>query len=111
MIKKFKVYFDGREQDKFETLFGAMVIKKRLTEQTELGLQASAFSSKEEETYDISGEYWLNDLGEENNTDDDASSALEVGTYHEHARNRLNSNIITIGHYGESKLKNNTLKW
>ena len=111
MIKKFKVYFDGREQDKFETLYGALTLKNKPNDHTELGIQTAAFTSKEEETYDISGEYWLNDLGDETGSTEDVTSALGVGTYHEHARNRLRSNIITFGHYGESKLKNNTVKW
>lgn len=107
--KKFKVYFNGEEKDKFQTLFGALTLKHTLNENTELGLQASAFTSKEEETYDIAGEYWLGDAAENEGTGDIPS--LSIGRYHEHARNRLHSNIMNIGHYGSSRLKNNTLRW
>lgn len=108
--KKFKVYFDGQERDKFQTLFGALTLKHKPNDNTELGLQASAFSSQEHEGYDIAGEYLLGDNGAEN-SESDETTALDKGTYHEHARNRLNSTIMNVGHYGSARLNNNTLKW
>ena len=105
--QRFEVAFpNSRERDKFQTIFGALTLKHNLNENTELGIQASAFSSKEIETYDITGEYWLGDAASENEED-----KLEVARYHEHARNRLNSTIMNIGHYGSSRIKNNTIKW
>ena len=107
--QRFEVYFpNSRERDKFQTIFGALTLKHNPNEKTELGLQASAFSSKEIETYDITGEYWLGDATTEN---DNNQNALEIARYHEHARNRLSSTIMHVGHYGSSKIKNNTLKW
>ena len=108
--KNFKVYFDGRERDRFQTLFGALTLKFKPNENSELGLQASAFKSIEEEGYDIAGEYWLSENGAEN-PDDDASAAMSVGRYHEHARNQLNAKVMNVGHYGEARILNNTLKW
>ena len=103
------MYFpNSRERDKFQTIFGALTLKHNPNEKTELGLQASAFSSKEIETYDITGEYWLGDATTEN---DNNQNALEIARYHEHARNRLSSTIMNVGHYGSCKIKNNTLKW
>ena len=58
-------------------------MKHNPNENTELGLQASAFKSKEEEGYDIAGEYWLSENGAEN-PNDDASAAMSVGRYHEY---------------------------
>lgn len=107
--KKFKVYFNGMERDRFQTLFGALTLKHNLNDNTEIGLQASAFTSKEEENYDISGEYWLGDADETSSGGD--MMDFSIGRYHEHARNRLNSNIMNVGHYGIAQLKNNTLKW
>ena len=106
--QRFEVYFpNSRERDKFQTIFGALTLKHNPNEKTELGLQASAFSSKEIETYDITGEYWLGDATTEN---DNNQNALEIARYHEHARNRLSSTIMNVGHYGSRKIKINTLK-
>ena len=107
--KRFEVAFpNSRESDKFQTLFGALTLKHNPNENTELGIQASAFTSKEIETYDITGEYWLGDAAEENEQE---QVPLSVARYHEHARNRLNSTIMNAGHYGSARIKNNTIKW
>ena len=106
--KKFKVFMSGQERDKFETLFGALTLKHNLNDNTELGLQASAFTSKEEEGYDIAGDYWLGDAAEEGGGE---IQNLSIARYNEHARNRLHSNIMNVGHYGVARVKNNTLKW
>lgn len=111
-ITDFTVWFpNSNERDKFQTLFGALSFKYKASEKVDLGLQASAFDSKEEERYDIAGEYWLND-GSENTASDDAGvSAMSVGKYMEHARNRLHSNVMNVGHFGSARLLNNTLNW
>ena len=106
--KKFKVFMSGQERDKFETLFGALTLKHNLNDNTEFGLQASAFTSKEEEGYDIAGDYWLGDAAEEGGGE---IQKLSIARYNEHARNRLHSNIMNVGHYGVARIKNNTLKW
>ncbi|MGN0232961.1 MAG: carboxypeptidase-like regulatory domain-containing protein [Bacteroidaceae bacterium] len=87
-VKTFKVYFDGQERDLFRTLFGTLRLSRRTGQAGRVSLLASAFSTRERETYDIQGQYWLNETnGEEQ---------LGVGTYMEHARNFLHSNSATV---------------
>jgi hypothetical protein len=106
----FKVYFDGMERDKFQTLYGALNLKYKPRENSEIGLHASAFHSREEESYDISGNYWLNDAG--SGDMDDAIDFLSAANYHEHARNRLLANVTHLGLYGVSRIdSNHTVKW
>ena len=85
--KTFKVYFDGQEKDVFRTLFGNLSITYNPTPDTHISLLGSAFHTKEREAFDIIGQYWL----------DDAQTAeqLGVGTYMEHARNRLTANVLS----------------
>ncbi len=110
-IRNILVVFDGgHERDRFETFFGALTLKHQLSEHTELGLQASAFTSKEEEGYDIGGNYLLRD-GDDTTEGDDISRELLLGNYHEHARNRLRSNIMNVGHYGTTRIQQHTLRW
>lgn len=108
-IRHFTVYLDGQERDRFRTLFGALTLKYNPNDKVELGLQASAFKSLEKESYDIAGEYWLNEDGVEN--PDFLDQTRSVGRYHEHARNQLTSTIMNVGHYGSARLDNHTLKW
>ena len=87
-VKSFKVYFDGKEEDQFQTLFGTVRAARRLGTSGALSLTASAFSNREKETYDIQGQYWLN----ETNGDEQ----LGVGSYMEHARNFLYSSVQSV---------------
>lgn len=85
-VKSFRVYFDGEEQDLFRTMFGALSLTRKLGSRSTLTFGASAFTTKERETYDIQGQYWLDDTN--------TSEQLGVGTYMEHARNLLTSSTI-----------------
>ena len=84
-VKSFRVYFDGQEKDVFRTFFGALTISRNFTANTKLSLLASAFYTKEQETYDIQGQYWLDDTQMNTN--------IGVGTYMEHARNYLTASV------------------
>jgi hypothetical protein len=87
-VKSFKVYFDGKEEDLFRTFFGTLNLTHHFSERTKLSLLGSAYITKEQETYDIQGQYWL----DETNT----TEQLGVGTYLEHARNYLNANMKSM---------------
>ena len=84
-VKSFKVYFDGQEKDLFRTLIGTLGISRMFGANTKLSLLASTFYTKEQETYDIQGQYWLDDTQKNVN--------LGVGTYMEHARNYLTARV------------------
>lgn len=87
-VKSFKVYFDGQEKDVFRTYFGTFTIRRNFGENTWLALTGSAFSTNEQEKYDIQGQYWL--------TATETSQNLGVGTYMEHARNYLKANVKSL---------------
>ena len=54
-VKSFKVYFDGQEKDLFRTFFGSLSLTHHLSSRTDISLIASAFSTKEQQRYDIQG--------------------------------------------------------
>jgi hypothetical protein len=87
-VKSFKVYFDGEEKDLFRTLFGTAAITRHISDSTHIKLLWSAFRTKEQECYDIQGQYWLNET--------QSSEQLGVGTYAEHARNYLTANMQSL---------------
>ena len=87
-VKSFKVYFDGQEKDLFRTLFGTASITRHFGDSTSIKFLTSAFHSKENETYDIMGQYWLDDTQTQDN--------LGVGTYMEHARDYLTSDVVSF---------------
>ncbi len=87
-VKSFRVYFDGQEKDLFRTYFGSLGITRHLGDSTSVTLMGSAFSTNEQEKYDIQGQYWL--------TQTETSENLGVGTYFQHARNYLKAHVESI---------------
>lgn len=105
--KQFTVYFDGHERDRFETYFGALSLDWRLSRGTNLQLLGSGYLTNELVSYDISGEYWLDQAGTS-----DIGGELGVGRYHEHARNRLKASVMALTLRGQTALnRNHTLSY
>lgn len=108
-VKAFKVYFDGHEKDVFRTFFGSLGITRKFGENTSLSLIASAFNTREQEKYDIQGQYWL--------TQTETSENLGVGTYFQHTRNYLKAHVESAKLLFKTKQKKHdieaafTYKW
>lgn len=108
-VKAFKVYFDGHEKDVFRTFFGSLGITRKFGENTSLSLIASAFNTREQEKYDIQGQYWL--------TQTETSENLGVGTYFQHTRNYLKAHVESTKLLFKTKQKKHdieaafTYKW
>ena len=101
-VKSFKVYFDGQEKDLFRTLFGTASITRHFGDSTSIKFLTSAFHSKEKETYDIMGQYWLDDT--------QTQESLGVGTYMEHARNYLTADVVSFKLVGSHKTKHHDIE-
>lgn len=101
-VKAFHVYFDGQEKDVFRTFFGAVGITRNFGEKTSLSLIASAFNTREQEKYDIQGQYWL--------TQTETSENLGVGTYFQHARNYLKAHVESAKLLFKTKYKKHDIE-
>ena len=99
----FKVYFDGQEKDQFHTYFGALTLGYKGFRNTTLALMASGFWTDEKVTYDISGEYWMDQA-----TDVQQQS---VGSYMEHARNSLEASVMALSMRGTTQIGHNKLAY
>ena len=101
----FKVYFDGHEKDQFDTYFGALTLGYNGLRNTRLQLMASAFLTDEEVTYDISGEYWMDQAASV------SQAGLGVGRYMEHARNYLQARVMALSLKGNTQIARNRLSY
>jgi hypothetical protein len=101
-VKAFKVYFDGQEKDVFRTFFGSLGITRKFNESTSLSLIASAFNTREQEKYDIQGQYWL--------TQTETSENLGVGTYFQHTRNYLKAHVESAKLLFKTKQKKHNIE-
>ena len=78
----------------------------------EFSLVASGFLTNELVTYDISGEYWLDQAGTSGSGNGEGvGGELGVGRYHEHARNRLKASVLGIELRGASGISNHNLSY
>lgn len=100
--KQFKVYFDGREKDKFETYSGALSLNYRQSKATNFTLLASGYLTNELVSYDIHGEYWLDEAG--TTGESGVGGELGVGKYHEHTRDRLKMSVLSLALKGNTVL-------
>ena len=101
-VKAFRVYFDGQEKDVFRTFFGSLGITRKFNENTSLSLIASAFNTREQEKYDIQGQYWL--------TQTETSENLGVGTYFQHTRNYLKAHVESAKLLFKTKQKKHNIE-
>lgn len=110
--KQFKVYFDGQEKDKFETYFGALSLNYKHSKSTDFSFLASGYLTNELVSYDISGEYWLDEAGTTGGEDGEAvGGELGVGRYHEHARNRLKASVFSLALKGNTSLNKHNISY
>lgn len=127
--ERMSIYYDGQEKDIFRTAFAALAAKGNVGRGVEIGFTLSGFYTNEQENYDITGEYRLteNPIGSAMGTPEEPSAGslskeeelqgkvddavLGKGTYHEHARNKLQAGVVSLKHDGSWKKAGNSLRW
>ena len=111
---RLRIYFEGQEDDQFVNGMGAITLAYKPSDRLRLKLITSAFRSVESETYDVLGQYWIGQL-ESDQSGDELGKVVEergVGSYLNHARNRLEATVATFEHKGTYLLANdNYLQW
>lgn len=110
---RFTVYFDGQEIDKFQTYMGGLTARYHPNDKLNLKFITSAFKTQESETFDIQGQYRIDEL--ENDFGDanfgNVAFTRGVGTYLNHARNYLDAYVFNVEHKGNYSTGKNNLLW
>ena len=105
------IYFDGQETDSYSTLLGSFTLNYHPSDNFSLRWLTTVQSNNEKELYDIQDQYWLYELslgsvvGEVNKFD------RGVGTFLEHARNRLKTAIYSTEVRGTHYARLGSWKW
>ena len=107
------IYFDGQEVDDFKTYLGAFSANYHPNTSLNLKFIASAYYATEKETYDILGDYYLNELERNMSSEEFGDSVLNlgVGSFIEHARNNLKSTVASFSHRGAYDSENHLVNW
>ena len=108
-----KIYFDGQEVDDFQTYLGAVSGNYHPNNHLNLKFIASAYYATERETYDILGDYYLNELERDMSSEEYGDSVLNlgVGSFINHARNYLQSTVYSFSHRGAFDSENHLINW
>ncbi|MCG8410541.1 MAG: TonB-dependent receptor [Bacteroidales bacterium] len=108
-----KIYYEGQEKDRFRSSMGAFTCNYVPGEKTSLKLILSAFQTHEQETYDILGEYYLNELDNSigSETYGDSLMNIGIGSFLNHARNYLTLNVYSLALKGGYYLPKNKFRW
>ena len=126
------IYYEGKERDRFLTTFGALTASRQFDLKKgkegeksllDIGFTLNGFYTREQETYDILGDYILSEQslggdkvtatpsGEVTSDSINNRDVIAEGMNHEHARNQLQAGVIALSHSGKWQYGRNTLSW
>ncbi len=108
-----KVYYAGKELDRYRSALGSLAVIYRPESHLSLKFMATGYSTSEQETYDIDGQYLINELDNsaESRTYMDSILNIGVGEMLNHARNYLWMDAGTLSHIGLYEKGGHTLRW
>jgi hypothetical protein len=108
-----KVYYEGQEVNIFETALGAVSGEYSPNKNIQFKLTSSGFITYEQETYDLLGQYLLNELDNSlgSSTYGDSLINVGIGGSLTHARNYLNARVLSIDNSNIWTSGINKLKW
>lgn len=108
-----QIYFDGQEVDTYETGQAALSAIYHPNSRLQMKFITSAYKTSEDETYDIMGQYYIDELENDfgKSTFGQVKSNLGVGTFLNHARNYLDATVVNGEHKGTYVMGKNILLW
>ncbi|MCF8339068.1 MAG: TonB-dependent receptor [Bacteroidales bacterium] len=110
---RLKIFFDGKEEDRFLNYMGGLTAKYKPFEGLKLKFITSAYHSNENVNYDVEGEYWIGKLGT-GMGEDEFGEVVEkqgVGRYLNHARNFLDVDVFSAEHKGSYRTPKHQMEW
>ncbi len=107
------IFFEGQEVTDYETWFGAITNTYKPNNKLELKLIASGYRSFERETFDILGQYFIDELERDLSSSSFGDVAFNrgIGSYLNHARNYLEATVLNLQHRGKLLKANGNYEW
>lgn len=102
----FNIYYEGQEQTRFLTATGGTALKYQPNDKLKMAWYATVFRSVEREYFDILGQYFINELETDPSKEEfgDSVNVLGIGSFLNHARNKLDATIYHFYHEGSNRL-------
>lgn len=107
------MYFDGQEIDKFNSTMNGASLSFHPNKKLRLKFLASDFYSREDETYDLTAEYFLGEVQTNLGNADFGQVVYGLGTgaVQDWGRNYLDAFVVSGEHKGSLMLKEHFLQW
>ncbi|MBP2282877.1 hypothetical protein H4V97_001195 [Flavobacterium sp. CG_23.5] len=107
------VYYEGKENDKYDTYFGAIKSVFKVNDNFTLKFIGSVFHTLEQEHFDIFAQYRLGDVDSNigSETFGNVNYSKGIGSQLNHARNDLDAVIVNTEMKGIYDWKENQLEW
>lgn len=98
-----KIYYDGQEKDRYLSSMVALFTAIRVTSNLNIKVIGSSYYSNEQETYDLLGQYFLNELDNSmgSKTYGDSLINVGIGGFLDHARNHINLKVQSLNLLGD----------
>lgn len=107
------IFYDGQEEDRYDTYFGALKGTYVVSENYTTKLIASIYQTQEQEYFDILAEYRLGtvntNIGDENLGEVEFTEG--IGGQLTHARNDLDALIMNVEHKGNLNVDDNNFEY
>ncbi len=106
------VFYDGQEEDEYQTLFGALSADYQANENLKITTTISSFNTQEQEYFDIAASYNLGEVDSSigSQTFGDVQFSKGIGSQFNHARNDLDALITNVQLKATLKDENNEWK-
>ncbi|TVR38094.1 MAG: TonB-dependent receptor [Cryomorphaceae bacterium] len=110
---RFTVFFEGEEQTRHETAFGALAFDYKVGKNSLIKLTGSFFSTVENEHFDILGRYRLEEIERDFGNDqfNEAARSRGVGGFLRHARNDLEAYVTSVSLKGFHEFPKHYFQW
>lgn len=107
------VFYDGQEEDRYNTYFGALKSTWVVSENYTAKFIASLYQTTEQEYYDILAEYRLGAVNTDIGSDElgDVEYTRGVGSQLTHARNDLDALILNLEHKGNLAIESSNFEY
>lgn len=99
---RLKIFFLGQEIDQYQAFTGALALNYQPTKRLKLKLITSAYHTDEHESFDIEGQYYIDELGNDLGKASFGKPVanLGVGTYLNHTRTNMSGWVRSLEHKG-----------
>lgn len=98
-VLRLTMYFEGQENDQYDSYMSGMALVQKVKPNFQLKWMASYYRTREQEAFDILGEYFIGEV-ESDFSDEDFGQirySLGAGALQHYARNDLTANIYNAG--------------